>query len=159
LPPMPMAVVAPDDENSLGGALLSRAKGLIEPVFIGSRAKIMKAADAAGADISGITIIDVESHTEAAARAVAMVHSKEVRAVMKGNVHSDELLAQVVKREGGLRTSRRLSHVFVMDVPTRNELLFISDAAINIAPDLMTKVDIVQNAIELALASGIETPK
>lgn len=88
-----------------------------------------------------------------------MVNAKEVRAVMKGNVHSDELLAQVVKKEGGLRTSRRISHVFVMDVPTKSNLLFISDAAINIAPDLTTKVDIVQNAIELAIACGLETPK
>jgi phosphotransacetylase/acyl dehydratase len=159
LPPMPMAVVAPDDENSLGGALLSRSEGLIEPIFIGSRSKIMKAADAAGVDISAITLIDVENHSEAAAKAVAMVHSKDVRAIMKGNVHSDELLGQVVKREGGLRTSRRISHVFVMDVPTRQSLLFISDAAINIAPDLTTKVDIVQNAIEIAIACGIEIPK
>jgi phosphate butyryltransferase len=110
-------------------------------------------------DISAITLLDVESHSAAAAKAVAMVHSKDVRAIMKGNVHSDELLGQVVKREGGLRTSRRISHVFVMDVPTRHSLLFISDAAINIAPDLTTKVDIVQNAIEIAIACGIEIPK
>lgn len=159
LPPMPIAVVAPDDPNSLGGALLSQNEGLITPVFIGSRSKIMKAADEAGADISNITLIDVDSHSAAAAKAVAMVHAHEVRAVMKGNVHSDELLAHVVKREGGLRTSRRISHVFVMDVPTRSSLMFISDAAINIAPDLMTKVDIVQNAIDLAVACGLETPK
>jgi phosphotransacetylase/acyl dehydratase len=159
LPPMPMAVVAPDDPNSLGGALLSRREGLIAPVFIGSRSKIMKAADAAGVDISDIAIVDVESHADAAAKAIAMVHAREVRAVMKGNVHSDDLLAHVVKREGGLRTSRRISHVFVMDVPTKSHLLFISDAAINITPDLMTKVDIVQNAIDLAMACGIETPK
>jgi phosphotransacetylase len=88
-----------------------------------------------------------------------MVNAKDVRTVMKGNLHTDELLAHVVKREGGLRTSRRISHVFVMDVATRSELLFISDAAINIAPDLVTKVDIVQNAIELAIACGLENPK
>ena len=159
LPAMPIAVVCPDDENSLGGALLSRREGLIAPFFVGARDNILKAAEAAAMDVSDIIIIDIADHSEAAARAVAMVNAKEVRAVMKGNVHSDELLAQVVKKEGGLRTSRRISHVFVMDVPTKSNLLFISDAAINIAPDLTTKVDIVQNAIELALACGLECPK
>jgi len=158
-PPMPTAVVAPDDDNSLGGALLAQREGLITPFFIGSRSRIMKAAETAGLDISGIAVIDIADHAEAAARAVAMTNAKEVRAVMKGNVHSDELLAQVVKKEGGLRTSRRISHVFVMDVPTKASLLFISDAAINIAPDLTTKVDIVQNAIELAIACGLDKPK
>jgi phosphotransacetylase/acyl dehydratase len=159
LPPMPTAVVCPDDENSLGGALLSQREGLITPIFIGARNRIMKAADAAGADISGIALIDIADHSDAAARAVAMVNQKEARAVMKGNVHSDELLAQIVKKDGGLRTSRRMSHVFVMDVPTEENLLFISDAAINIAPDLTTKVDIVQNAIDLAIACGLKKPK
>jgi phosphate butyryltransferase len=156
---MPTAVVAPDDDNSLSGALLAQREGLITPFFIGSRNRILKAAEAAGLDISGIVIIDIADHSEAAARAVAMIHAKEVRAVMKGNIHSDELLGQVVKKEGGLRTSRRVSHVFVMDVPTKASLLFISDAAINIAPDLTTKVDIVQNAIDLAMACGLDKPK
>lgn len=159
LPPMPTAIVCPDDKNSLGGALLSRREGLIAPFFLGSRSKILKAADDLGADISDIMLIDIADHSEAAARAIAMVHAREVRAVMKGNVHSDELLAQIVKKEGGLRTSRRISHVFVMDVPTKDHLIFISDAAINITPDLMTKVDIVQNAIDLAIACGIKTPR
>jgi phosphate butyryltransferase len=159
LPPMPTAIICPDDKNSLGGALLSQREGLITPVFVGSRTKILKAADDAGADVSGIVLIDIADHSEAAARAIAMVHSREVRAVMKGNVHSDELLAQVVKKEGGLRTSRRISHVFVMDVPTKDHLIFITDAAINIQPDLMTKVDIVQNSIDLAMACGIKTPR
>jgi phosphate butyryltransferase len=159
LPPMPTAVVCPDDENSLGGAMLSQQEGLIAPIFIGSRDRILKAADATGIDVSTIHIDDIENHSEAAARAVAMVNAKDVRTVMKGNLHTDELLAHVVKRDGGLRTSRRISHVFVMDVATKSELLFISDAAINIAPDLTTKVDIVQNAIELAIACGLENPK
>jgi phosphotransacetylase/acyl dehydratase len=159
LPAMPTAVVCPDDANSLGGVLLSMREGLISPVLIGSRSRIMKAADAAGANIADLPLIDIEDHSEAAGRAVAMVHAREVRAVMKGNVHSDELLAQVVKKDGGLRTSRRISHVFVMDAPTRSNLMFISDAAINIAPDLTTKVDIVQNAIDLAIACGIAQPK
>lgn len=156
---MPTAVVCPDDANSLGGALLSMTEGLIAPLLIGSRSRIMKAADEAGADIYALPLIDIEDHSEAASRAVAMVNAREARAVMKGNVHSDELLAQVVKKDGGLRTGRRLSHVFVMDAPTRDNLIFISDAAINIAPDLTTKVDIVQNAIDLAIACGVATPK
>ncbi|NLY26044.1 MAG: bifunctional enoyl-CoA hydratase/phosphate acetyltransferase, partial [Alcaligenaceae bacterium] len=118
-----------------------------------------EAAREGGLNLDGVTIIAIEDHREAAAKAVAMVNEKKVRAIMKGNVHSDELLAQVVKREGGLRGKRRISHVFVLDVPTLNEPLFISDAAINIAPDLTTKVDIVQNAIDLARACGLEQPR
>lgn len=159
LPPMPTAIVCPDDANSLGGALLSMREGLIEPILIGSRDKIFRAADSAGVDISALRLIDIADHSEAARQAVAMVHSREARAVMKGNVHSDELLGQVVKKDGGLRGSRRISHVFVMDAPTKPNLLFISDAAINIAPDLTTKVDIVQNAIDLAIACGLTKPK
>jgi phosphate butyryltransferase len=159
LPAMSTVVVCPEDANSLGGALLSWREGLITPVFVGRRDQIMKAADSIKADISNIAIVEVSDHTDAAARAVAMAGSNDVRAVMKGNLHSDELLAQIVKRDGGLRTSRRISHVFVMDVPTKSNLLFISDAAINIAPDLATKVDIVQSAIDLAIACGLDTPK
>jgi phosphotransacetylase/acyl dehydratase len=159
LPPTRTAIVCPDDKNSLGGAILSAKEGLIEPILIGDKAKIRKAADTAEADISAFELIDIADHSEAAARAVAMVGAKEARAIMKGNVHSDELLAQIVKKDGGLRTSRRISHVFVMDVPTQDSLLFISDAAINIAPDLTTKVDITQNAIDLAIACGLAKPK
>lgn len=159
VPPMRTAIVCPDDRNALGGALLATKEELIEPVFIGKRSAIEKAAAELGADIAAIPLVDVEDHSEAAAKAVAMVHAREVRAIMKGNIHSDELLAQVVKKEGGLRTNRRVSHVFVMDCPTQPDLLFISDAAINILPDLTTKVDITQNAIDLALACGVAQPK
>lgn len=159
VPPMPTAVVCPDDRNSLGGALLSREEGLIEPIFIGSRETILRTAESEGQDISGILIVDIADPVEAAARAVGMIHAREARAVMKGNLHSDELLAQVVRKDGGLRTTRRISHVFALDVPTHDTLIFISDAAINIAPDLATKVDIVQNAIDVARACGIATPK
>ena len=159
LDPMPTAVVCPDDAPSLGGALLARDEGLIDPVLIGDETAIREAAREGGLNLDGVTIIAIEDHREAAAKAVAMVNEKKVRAIMKGNVHSDELLAQVVKREGGLRGKRRISHVFVLDVPTLNEPLFISDAAINIAPDLTTKVDIVQNAIDLARACGLEQPR
>ena len=111
------------------------------------------------ADISGYQLIEVDGHHAAAAKAVALVNAGEAGAIMKGNIHSDELLGQVVKRDGGLRGPRRLSHTFVLDVPTLDHLLFISDAAINIAPDLVTKVDITQNAIDLAIACGLKQPR
>jgi phosphate butyryltransferase len=159
LPPVATAVVCPDDRNSLSGALLSARRGLIVPILIGQAAKIRAAAEALGEDLSGATLVDEPEPRAAAARAVALVHAGEAGAVMKGNIHSDELLAQVVKKEGGLRATRRISHAFAIDAPTLDHLIFISDAAINIAPDLATKVDIVQNAIDLALASGVEQPR
>lgn len=159
LPPMPTVVVSPDDRNSLGGAVLSAMKGLIVPILVGERAAIENAAVELGVDISGYRLVEVEGHHAAAATAVALVNAGEARAIMKGNIHSDELLGQIVKKDGGLRGARRISHTFVMDVPTLDHLLFISDAAINIAPDLMTKVDIVQNAIDLAIACGIAQPR
>jgi phosphotransacetylase/acyl dehydratase len=159
LPATPTAVVCPDDKNSLGGAILSAKENLIAPILIGVRARILAAADTLGADISAFEIIEEADPHAAAARAVALVHAGRARCVMKGNIHSDELLAEIVKRDGGLRTKRRLSHVFVMDVPTLDHLLFISDAAINIAPDLTAKVDITQNAIDVARACGLEKPK
>jgi phosphate butyryltransferase len=158
LEPLQTAVVCPDDANSLKGTLLAMRQGLIVPILIGDKAKIEEAAREAHEDLSLIQIIDVSNHTAAAAKAVELVHTGQVRAIMKGNLHSDELLGQVVKREGGLRTSRRISHVFAMNVPTLDHPLFITDAAINIAPDLLTKVDITQNAIDLAQACGIDQP-
>jgi phosphate butyryltransferase len=159
LPPMPTAVVCPDDTHSIGGALLSWRRGLIVPLLVGRRAAIEEAAAIARLDLGGIEILDEPEVERAAARAVALVHEGRVRAVMKGNLHSDDLLAQVVRKDGGLRAGRRISHVFVLDVPTLAHPLFISDAAINIAPDLATKVDIVQNAIDLALACGVDRPR
>ena len=159
LPPMRVAVVAPDDPHSLGGALLARDEGLIVPVLVGSRARIGEAASALGASLEGLELIDIDDEPASAARAVAMVHEGRVAAVMKGHLHTDGLLKHVVKAEGGLRTGKRISHVFVMDVPGRPQPILITDAAINITPDLKTKVDIVQNAIDLALAIGIDQPK
>jgi phosphotransacetylase/acyl dehydratase len=156
---MKTAVVCPDDSNSLNGAILAATEGLIEPILIGVKAAILKAAAAANLDISPYTIVEAATHDEAAAQAVAIVRRGEAASVMKGNIHSDQLLAQVVKKDGGLRGNRRISHVFIMDVPTLDELLFISDAAINIAPDLTTKIDIVQNAIDLAQACGLVMPR
>lgn len=159
LEPMPTVVVCPDDKNALGGALMARDEGLMRPIFVGHAAAIRRAAEELDADIGGIELVDIADHTEAAAKAVAMINAREARAIMKGNIHSDELLGQIVKKDGGLRGPRRLSHVFAMDVPTLDHLLFISDAAINIAPDLACKVDIVQNAIDLSLSCGIKEPK
>ena len=159
LPPLKTAVVCPEDRNSLGGALLSAQRHLIEPILVGDPGRIQAAAKEIGADISGYALIAASDPHIAAARAVAMIHEGKAQAVMKGAIHSDALLAAVVQKDGGLRTHVRISHVFAMDVPTLDEILFISDAAINIAPDLMTKVDIVQNAVDLAHACGIQQPK
>lgn len=159
LPPVRTAVVAPEEPNSLGGAVLAHREGIIHAVFIGSALKIKAAAVEGGLDISDIEIIDIPGHPAAAARSVAMVHEGGVSAIMKGHLHTDELLRHVVKRDGGLRTGRRLSHAFVLDVPGQPRPLVISDAAINIAPDLEAKVDIVQNAIDVARAVGIEAPR
>lgn len=157
--PVPTAVVQPEDESSLGGAVEAWKAGLIDPVLVGTRSRIERCAAELGLDISGLALEECRDDEQAAARAVAMVHEGRVRSVMKGHLHTDVLLHHIVKRDGGLRTSRRLSHVFVLDVPGRSTPLLISDAAINIAPDLDTKVHIVQNAIDLARAIGIEVPK
>ncbi|MEM9030218.1 MAG: bifunctional enoyl-CoA hydratase/phosphate acetyltransferase [Pseudomonadota bacterium] len=159
LPPIPTAVVAPEEPNALGGAVLAARHTLIAPILIGCQSKISEAAKQIEVDISAFEVVDVADHDLAASRAVALVHDGRARAVMKGHLHTDQLLNHVVKRDGGLRTGRRLSHVFVMDVPGLDHLLLVTDAAINISPDLETKVDITQNAIDLAIALGIETPK
>jgi phosphate butyryltransferase len=159
LPPLKTAVVCPEDHNSLVGALLSAQGLLIEPIFVGDPDRIRAIAKEIGADISTYEIVTASDPHLAAARAVAMVLEGKANAVMKGAIHSDALLAAVVKKDGDLRTHVRISHVFAMDVPTLDEILFISDAAINIAPDLTTKVDIVQNAVDLAHACGLGQPK
>jgi len=157
--PITTAVVVPEDKVSLGGALLAAERGIIRPILIGSAPKIAAVAKDIAAELKGMEIVDVADHDAAAARAVELVHAGRVGAIMKGALHTDELLHHVVKKEGGLRTRRRLSHVFVMDVPGLDHLLIVSDAAINIAPDLETKVDITQNAIDVALALGVTEPK
>ncbi|MBE3639654.1 bifunctional enoyl-CoA hydratase/phosphate acetyltransferase [Mangrovicoccus algicola] len=159
LDPIVTAVVAPEEANSLGGALLGADHGLIIPLLIGDEVKIRAAAASLGRDIAAFELVHEPDHRAAAALGVAMVHQGRVRALMKGHLHTDDLLGQVVKRDGGLRIGRRLSHVFVMDVPGLDHLLTVTDAAINIAPDLETKVDIIQNAIDLMRALGVEVPK
>ncbi|QYZ70017.1 bifunctional enoyl-CoA hydratase/phosphate acetyltransferase [Neotabrizicola shimadae] len=153
---LPTAVVCPDEENSLGGALLAARESIIAPILIGSEARIRAAAASIGADLTGIEVIDEPQDLAAATRACALVHEGRALAVMKGHLHTDDLLKPMLDKVGGLRVGRRFTHVFVMDVPGRPEPLLVSDAAINIAPDLATKVDIVQNAIDLALALGME---
>ncbi|MEM1237842.1 MAG: bifunctional enoyl-CoA hydratase/phosphate acetyltransferase [Pseudomonadota bacterium] len=159
LDPMRTAVVAPEEPNSLGGALLAHANHIIAPILIGDPAKITAAAETLGADISGFELIDVPNHQAAAHKAVDLIVAGDAITVMKGHLHTDELLRAVLRRENGLRTGRRLSHVFVMDVPGQPRPLMVTDAAINIAPDLETKADIVQNAINLAHSIGIEEPR
>ncbi len=159
LAPLPTAVVHPCDQASLAGAMEAAKAGLIVPVLVGPRARIEKAATAHGIDIGGAEIVETPHSHASAERGVALVHEGRVRALMKGALHSDEILHEVVKRDGGLRTKRRISHAFVLDAPGINHLLIVTDAAINILPDLLTKADIVQNAIDLARAIGIERPK
>jgi phosphate acetyltransferase len=152
LPPMPTAVVHPCDEAAIEGAIGAAKLGLINPILIGPQARIREAASKAGIDISDYPIVDVPHSHAAADKAVELVLSGKAEAIMKGSLHTDELMAAVVRRENGLRTSRRVSHCFVMDVPAYEDPLIISDAAVNIMPTLEDKVDIVQNAIDLAHA-------
>ena len=159
LPALATAVAHPCDETSLQGALDAAKSGMIEPILVGPKGKIASLAKSRGLDISGIEIIDVPHSQAAAEKAVELVRAGKAELLMKGSLHSDELLSAVAKRETGLRTGRRISHVFVMDVPTHAETLFITDAAVNIAPDLMAKRDIIQNAIDLYRGLGLGTPK
>src|SRR5499433_1848252 len=152
LPPVPTAVAHPCDQNSLEGAVDAKRMGLIEPILVGPRARIEAVAKESAIDISGLSIVDAPFSHASAEKAVELVRQGKAEALMKGSLHTDELMGAVVKRDTGLRTSRRLSHCFVMDVPTYAETLILTDAAVNIAPTLEEKVDIVQNAIDLAHA-------
>ncbi|SFE02415.1 bifunctional enoyl-CoA hydratase/phosphate acetyltransferase [Roseivivax sediminis] len=157
LPALPTAVVAPDDPNSLGGALLAAREGLIEPILVGREPGIRAAAEGMGADLSGIELIDVPGGDKlAAAMACRLVHEGRAAAVMKGHLHTDDLLVPMLDKQTGLRVGRRFTHVFVMDVPGLPHPVMVTDAAINITPDLLTKADIVQNAIDLSHSLGIE---
>jgi phosphate acetyltransferase len=156
LPRLKVAVAHPCDAASLEAAIEAAELGLIEPILVGPRAKIAAAADALGKDISKMRIVEAPHSHAAAEGAVDLVRSGEAEALMKGSLHTDELMAAVVRREGGLRTARRISHCFVMDVPDHETALIITDAAINIAPTLEDKVHIVQNAIDLARALHVD---
>lgn len=152
LPPIPTAVVHPCDDVSLSSAVEAAKMGLIEPTLVGPKAKILAVAAASGLDISAFPIVSTEHSHDSAARAVALVREGRAQALMKGSLHTDEVMAAVVSRETGIRTARRVSHCFVMDVPGYPTPLIITDAAVNIAPTLEEKADIIQNAIELAKA-------
>ncbi len=152
LPPTPTAVAHPCDESSLRGAVDAAKLGLIAPVLVGPRARIEAVAKAHGIDIAGVPIVEAPYSQASAAKAVELVREGRAEALMKGSLHTDELMGAVVRKETGLRTSRRVSHCFVMDVPSYAETLIISDAAVNIAPTMEEKVDIIQNAIDLAHA-------
>lgn len=153
------AVVHPVDALSLAGAVAAALQRLILPILIGPKARVEAAALAAGLDIAPYRLIEVAHSHEAAAKACELAASGEAQAIMKGALHTDELLEAVVAEGSGLRTDRRMSHVFVLDVPGHPRPLLVSDAALNIAPDLTTKRDIVQNAIDCALAMDIAAPK
>ncbi len=152
LPPTPTAVAHPCDESSLRGAVEAGQLGLIAPILVGPRARIEALAKQHGIDLAGIPIVDAPYSEASAAKAVELVREGKAEALMKGSLHTDELMGAVVRRETGLRTARRVSHCFVMDVPSYPETLIVTDAAINIAPTLEDKVHITQNAIDLAHA-------
>lgn len=152
LPPTTVAVAHPCDESSLAGAMDAAKIGLIVPILVGPKDKIEATAKKFGIDLGATEIVDAPYSQASAARAVELVREGRAEALMKGSLHTDELMGAVVRRETGLRTARRVSHCFVMDVPSYSETLIVTDAAVNIAPTLKEKVDIIQNAIDLAHA-------
>ncbi|QIK96755.1 phosphate acetyltransferase [Sphingomonas sp. HDW15A] len=154
LPPIKVAVAHPCDQASLQAVVQAAERKLIDPVLVGPAARIREVAQKHNLDISGFEIVDAAFSQDSAARAVELIREGRAEALMKGSLHTDELMGAVVKRDTGLRTSRRISHCFIMDVPDHDQPLIITDAAVNIAPDLKTKVDITQNAIDLAQALG-----
>jgi phosphotransacetylase len=159
LAPVPTAVAHPCSEAALSAAVEAARLGLVQPILVGPERKIREAAAEAGLDVDGFRLVDQPHSHAAAARAVELVRRGEAEALMKGSLHTDELMAAVVARETGLRTARRISHVFIMDVPTYHKTLAVTDAAINIFPTLEDKVDIAQNAIDLLRSLGLERPK
>ena len=152
LPPTVTAVAHPCDESSLRGAIDAAKLGLIAPILVGPKARIEAVAKEFAIDIAGVPIVEAPYSHASAEKAVELVREGKAEALMKGSLHTDELMGAVVPREAGMRTARRISHCFVMDVPSYAETLIVSDAAINIAPTMEDKVDIIQNAIDLAHA-------
>jgi phosphate acetyltransferase len=150
-----VAVAHPCDEISLEGAIEAARLHLIEPILVGPAERIRGVAQRAGLDIGAMEIVNAEHSEDSAAKAVELVTSGRVEALMKGSLHTDELMGAVVSRQAGIRTARRISHCFIMDVPNHADALIITDAAVNISPTLDDKVDIVQNAVDLAHAMGV----
>lgn len=159
LPCVTTAVVHPVTPSSLCGAIDAAQLNLIEPILVGPEDKILACADKAHVNIAPYELLDTEHSHAAAELAVKLIKNKQAQILMKGSLHTDEFLHPVLARHSGLRTDKRLSQVFVLDVPTYHKLLFITDCAINIAPDLLGKRDIIQNAINLAINIGIASPK
>src|SRR5512132_256133 len=159
VPPATTVVAHPCDETSLRGAVAAAALGIIVPILVGPVAKITAVAKQHGIDIARYELVDAPHSDAAAAKAVELIRESRGELLMKGSLHTDELMRAVTSSTKGLRTARRISHVFIMDVPTHPDTLFITDAAINIFPDLETKRDIVQNAIDLFTQIGLGTPR
>ncbi|HET9670642.1 MAG TPA: bifunctional enoyl-CoA hydratase/phosphate acetyltransferase [Casimicrobiaceae bacterium] len=159
LAPVRTAVAHPCDETSLAAAVEAGALGLIVPILVGPAARIRRLAEDAKLELGGLELVDTPHSHASAAKAVEIVRAGRADALMKGSLHTDELMGEVLQADTGIRTARRVSHVFVMDVPMYAKPLFITDAAINIFPTLEDKVDIAQNAIDLAHALGIPEPK
>ena len=157
--PIPCAIAHPCDRDSLMGAIEAAKRGLITPVLVGPEGKIRQAAEEAKIDLGPYRIVSTEHSHASAAKAVDLARAGEVEAIMKGSLHTDEIMGAIVPTAAGLRTSRRISHAFVMDVATYPKMFIMTDAAVNIFPDLEVKRDIVQNAIDLAHALGIDLPK
>ncbi len=157
--PIPTAVVHPTDKNSLEGAIDAAKERLIVPFLVGPVKKIHSVAEELNMDITSYTIINTKHSHDSAAKGVKLVREGLVQALLKGSLHTDELMHEVVSQETGIPTERRISHVFVMDLETYPRPLFITDAAINIDPDLMDKRDIVQNVIDLVHIMGVKEPK
>jgi len=159
LPPVTTAVAHPCDRISIEGVVEAAQLGLIAPILVGPAARIHEAAQHSEADIAGFPLEESAHSHDSAAKAVELVRQGKAEALMKGSLHTDELLGAVVARDTGLRMGRRISHVFLMDVPTYHKVLVVTDAAINIAPTLEDKADICQNAIDLVISLGLEKPK
>jgi phosphotransacetylase len=159
LEPVPTAVAHPCDASALSGAVEAAELGLIVPILVGPLAKIEATAKALGIDVSKFRMVDAPHSHSSATKAVELIREGSAQVLMKGSLHTDELMSAIVSRDGGLRTARRISHAFIMDVPTYHKVLIVTDGAINIAPTLEDKIDICQNAIDLALALGRERPK
>jgi phosphate acetyltransferase len=159
VPPAQTVVVHPCDESSLRGPIEAAGLGIIKPILVGPAAKINKVAKEYGIEIGGCQVVDAPHSDAAAERAVELVHEGKGELLMKGSLHTDELMRAVTNSKTGLRTARRISHVFIMDVPTYPETLFVTDAAINIVPDLDAKRDIIQNVVDLFTQVGLGTPR
>ena len=155
LPRIGIAVAHPCDDVSLESAVEAARLGFVQPILVGPLARIREIADRMKLDISSFELVDAEHSVDSAMKAVQLVRAGRAEALMKGSLHTDELMGAVVAKEGGIRTARRISHCFIMDVPDHDDALIITDAAVNIAPTLAVKVDIVQNAIDLAHAMGV----